>query len=91
MSVYMSKEQRQYVRTRLTSNIRLTHSDIGTIEVKTQDISDGGIYIISPIDELPPLGSQVQVQLLDTPFEAPVLEMIIVRYEKNGIGLKFKT
>lgn len=87
----MSKEQRQYVRTRLTSSVRLTHPDIGTIEVKTQDISDGGIYLISPTDELPPLGSQVKVQLLDTPFEAPVLEMIIVRYEKNGIGLKFVT
>jgi len=85
----MSKELRQHVRTSLTSRIKLTHPDTGTIEVKTKDISDGGIYILSTINNLPPVGSQVKVQLIDTPFEAPVLDMIIVRHEPNGIGLKF--
>lgn len=85
----MSEEQRQHIRTRLTSSVKLTHESTGTIEVKTQDISDGGIYLVLPSGDLPAVGSQVQVQLIDTPFEAPVLEMLIVRLEKNGIGLKF--
>lgn len=85
----MSAEQRQFIRTRLTSSVKLTHPETGTLEVKTQDISDGGIYILSPLSNLPPIGSQVQVQLLDTPFEAPVLDMIIVRVAPNGLGLKF--
>ncbi len=85
----MSKEQRKHIRTKLTSSVKLTHPDTGTIEVKTQDISDGGIYLISPVSNLPPTGSQVQVQLIDTPFDAPVLDMLIVRLDKNGIGLKF--
>ena len=85
----MSEKQRQYVRTCLTSSVKLTHPDIGTIEVKTRDISDGGICLFSTNANLPPVGSQVQVQLLDTPFEAPILDMVIVRVEKNGIGLKF--
>jgi len=85
----MSKELRQYVRTSLTSKVKLTHPDTGTIEVKTKDISDGGIYVLSAMSDLPPVGSQVKVQLIDTPFEAPVLDMILVRYEPDGIGLKF--
>lgn len=85
----MSSESRQHVRTMLTSSVKLTHPDTGTIEVKTKDISDGGIYLLSGITNLPPVGSQVKVQLIDTPFEAPVLDMIIVRLDHNGIGLKF--
>lgn len=85
----MSIEKRQHVRTKLTSSVKLSHPDIGSIEVKTMDISDGGICLVSPTTGLPPVGSQVKVQLIDTPFEAPILNMIIVRLEKNGIGLKF--
>ncbi len=85
----MSIENRKFVRTKLSSSVKLTHPDIGTIEVKTHDISDGGIYLISIADNMPPIGSDVQVQLIDTPFEAPVLNMRIVRFEKNGVGLQF--
>lgn len=85
----MSEENRQHIRTKLISRVKLTHPDTGTIEVKTHDISDGGIYLLSPAADLPPIGSQVQVQLIDTPFEAPVLEMKIVRVDPKGIGLKF--
>ncbi len=84
-----NKDNRKYVRTRLTSSVQLTHPDIGSVEVKTRDISDGGIYLLSSITNLPPVGSEVTVQLLDTPFEAPVLTMRIVRVENNGIGLAF--
>ncbi len=82
-------DQRKHVRTKLTSNVKLTHPDVGTIEVKTRDISDGGIYLLSSITNLPPVGSEVTVQLIDTPFEAPILSMRIVRLENNGIGLAF--
>ncbi len=85
----MSNEHRQHIRTKLTSSVKLIHPDIGTLEVKTLDISDGGIYILGAAEDLPPIGSLVQVQLIDTPFEAPVLDMIIVRFEPKGIGLKF--
>ena len=85
----MSKDLRQYVRTSLTSKVKLTHPDTGTIEVKTKDISDGGIYVLSAMSDLPPVGSQVKVQLIATPFEAPVLNMILVRIEPDGMGLKF--
>ncbi|MCK5665841.1 MAG: PilZ domain-containing protein [Thiotrichaceae bacterium] len=85
----MSKKLRQYVRTSLISRVKLAHPDGGTIEVKAKEISDGGIYVLLSMSDLPPIGSQVKVQLMDTPFEAPVLDMIIVRHEPDGIGLKF--
>ena len=85
----MTEENRKHIRTRLTSSVKVIHPDVGTIEVKTRDISDGGIYLLSPITNLPPVGSQVKVQLIDTPFEAPVLDMRIVRLENEGIGLTF--
>ncbi|WP_198266444.1 PilZ domain-containing protein [sulfur-oxidizing endosymbiont of Gigantopelta aegis] len=85
----MSENQRKSVRTHLMSSVKLTHPDVGTVEVKTKDISDGGIYLLSKTTNLPPVGSQVKVQLIDTPFEAPILDMIIVRLGDNGIGLKF--
>lgn len=85
----MSEDLRKHIRTKLTSSVKLIHPDTGTIEVKTLDISDGGIYLLSGKADLPPLGSQVQVQLIGTPFEAPVLDMTIVRIGQNGIGLQF--
>jgi hypothetical protein len=85
----MSQNQRKHIRTRLTSTVKMVHPETGTLEVKTRDISDGGIYLLSSITNLPPIGSQVKVQLMDTPFEAPILDMIIVRLENDGIGLAF--
>ncbi len=85
----MGSESREHVRTKLTSSVNISHPDIGTMEVKTKDISDGGIYLLSMTTNLPPVGSEVKVQLIDTPFEAPILDMIVVRVEPTGIGLKF--
>jgi c-di-GMP-binding flagellar brake protein YcgR len=85
----MSEEKRKHIRTKLTSNVKLIHPDTGPIEVQTKDISDGGIYLISSTFDLPPVGTQVKVQLIDTPFEAPVLDMQIVRIENEGFGLAF--
>ncbi len=85
----MGSELREHVRTKLTSSVNISHPDIGTMEVKTKDISDGGIYLLSMMTNLPPVGSQVKVQLIGTPFEAPILDMVVVRVEPTGIGLKF--
>jgi len=85
----MIHEKRKYIRTKLTSSVKLSHPDTGTIEVVTKDISDGGIYLITSNSKLPEVGSEVKVQLIDTPFEAPKLDMKIIRLENIGLGLAF--
>ena len=85
----MIHEKRQHIRTKLTSSVKLSHPDTGTIEVETKDISDGGVYLISSNASLPEAGSEVKVQLIDTPFEAPELDMKIIRLEDGGLGLAF--
>lgn len=85
----MEKNLRIHVRTTLTSNVKITHPDIGSVIVKTKDISDGGICILSLVDNMPPVGSKVKVQLVDMPFEAPTLDMEVIRISPKGIGLKF--
>lgn len=85
----MSEDKRKHIRTTLTSNVKVSHPSFGTMEVTTKDISDGGIFLAIQSENMPETGEIVTVQLLDTPFEAPVLEMRIVRVEREGIGLEF--
>lgn len=64
------------------------HPDFGEVIVMTRDISDSGIFIFERSGLLS-IGDIVEVQIQDTPMEAPVVQMAVVRRDSEGYGLQF--
>ena len=88
----MSIENRKHLRIGLTVDIELTLPGQPTVDVRTRNISDGGLYLILDDIELPPIGTEVQVKLknqLGDGEEPPVNRAKVVRHESSGIGLEF--
>ena len=84
--------KRDNSRMPVTLTVEITHESIGTIELKTRDMSNGGIFVI--IDKKPGLtvGLEVLVKVkgkLGDGEEPPTLKMKVVRAEPQGYGLKF--
>ncbi|PCJ47403.1 MAG: pilus assembly protein PilZ [Moraxellaceae bacterium] len=82
-------ELRKSQRTMLKCRMRVTHTEIGQIEVKSRDISDGGIFLMTDEFELPPIGSILEGQVQGMMDDAPIIKMEIVRVEADGVGLRF--
>ena len=81
--------KRVHERTLLNAKVKVTHELLGDGIFYVRDISDGGVFVIVGQSVFPPLGSIVKVQMQDLPFDAPVLDMIVVRKGVDGFGLKF--
>ncbi|MEH6910967.1 MAG: PilZ domain-containing protein [Oceanicoccus sp.] len=82
--------QRQYIRTKLRADVKLSHPEVGDLKLRTADISDGGAYILSEGNPLPRIGEIVHVQVLGMGGDdAPLVKMKIVRNDSSGIGLEF--
>lgn len=84
------KGKRKTVRTKLRAEVKFSHPDVGELKLHTGDISDGGAYIFSEGNEIPKVGEIVKVQVQGIGGgEAPIVEMRIVRLDKDGMGLEF--
>lgn len=84
------RENRQSVRTKLRSRIRISHETIGDIETVTRDISDTGVFLLMDSVPLPDIGTVIKGQVLGLPGgNAPMLDMEVVRYDEDGIGVRF--
>ena len=85
-----NKDQRQHKRTKLRSEVKLTHPGVGDIKLHTGDISNSGAYIFAEGNALPSIGEMVLVQVQGLGSgDAPVIKMKIVRSDSEGIGLEF--
>ena len=76
------------VRTTFRTRIKLVCPEIGEIIAHTRDISDHGIYV-AETSEVLSIGTIVDAQIQDTPMEAPVIKMVVVRRDAEGYGLAF--
>jgi len=88
----MSSENRKHLRIGLVVDIELTLPGEAPVEVRTRNISDGGLYIILDKIELPAIGTEVKVRLknqLGDGEEPPVNRALVVRHETDGMGLQF--
>ena len=90
----MSAENRKHLRIGLIVDIELTLPGTEAVNVRTRNISDGGLYLIlDDIDiDLPPVDTEVKVRLknqLGDGEEPPVNRAKVVRHEPDGIGLVF--
>ncbi len=82
-------DKREHIRTPMMCRIRISHETLGDLEVKTRDVSDGGVFVILDPDQVPPVGSVVTGQVQGLMEAAPILQMEVVRVEPQGVGLKF--
>ncbi len=80
---------RKHVRSPLRAKVKITSSLSGETLVYTQDLSDGGLFVLSEGNILPKVGELVQVQVQGALADAPVLEAEVVRVNNEGIGLMF--
>ncbi|MGE8497002.1 MAG: PilZ domain-containing protein [Pseudomonas sp.] len=85
----MSSNQRQYPRTPMKCRIKICHPSFGEVVAQTRDLSDGGVYVKHPDLAALPQGTQVTGQVQDLPFEAPVLQMEVMRADAEGAGFRF--
>ena len=88
----MSSENRKHLRIGLIVDIELTLPGQDMMNVRTRNISDGGLYLILDNIDLPKVDTEVQVRLknqLGDGEEPPVNRAKVVRHEQDGIGLIF--
>ena len=82
--------KRIYPRTMMKARLKITHPDLGEVFGHTRDLSDGGVFVENPELANLPAGTEVDGQVQDMPFEAPVLRMVIQRIVPGeGAGLAF--
>ncbi|WP_414675409.1 PilZ domain-containing protein [Methylocaldum sp.] len=81
-------EQRKYLRTPLNAKISIRHSSLGTTELTTADISDGGLFVRTIGCPQFVIGDEVEVQVCGVE-DAPTISAVVVRLTTNGVGLHF--
>jgi c-di-GMP-binding flagellar brake protein YcgR len=82
--------KREHVRTKLRAEVKVSHPKLGDLKLHTSDISDGGAFILAEGNTMPNVGEIVKVQVQGIGGgDAPILNMRIVRIDKDGIGLEF--
>lgn len=85
----MSSNQRQHPRTPMKCRIKISHESFGDLFAQTRDLSDGGVYVRHPDLVALPVGTILTGQVQDLPFDAPILQMEIMRVDAEGVGLRF--
>ena len=86
---FSGRERRRHQRTPLNTKIRISHESFGSVVVRTRDISESGVFVVSGDAEMPPPGAIVEGQIQDGIDDRPVVLMEVVRVESDGIGLRF--
>jgi len=86
----MTINKRRAVRTALRAGVKLSHPDVGELDLHTDDISDSGAYILTEGNEPPGIDELVVVQVQGMGGgEAPAVKMCVVRSDATGIALEF--
>ncbi len=87
----MTENKRRYPRTEIRVNVDLSFSAEDSRIVKTRDISEGGMFLLTNHPENYPLGELVQVHFLD-PLNDDAdtfKDAVVVRAADDGIGISF--
>ena len=80
---------RRHIRYPIKVDVKISHPDFGVKMVKTENISESGLFILVEPTEMPSVGERVQGQIQSDEEELPVVTMEIVRIAENGLGLKY--
>jgi len=82
--------RRLCTRYALVADVKISHPSFGDFYTTTTDASDSGVFIEIGDFQLPPVGSTLTIQIINTPQELPIREVKITRVvEGRGVGLAF--
>jgi hypothetical protein len=85
------EDQRRFTRTASSAVVEMQHPNLGLIEVKARDLSEGGIFVLMGNYPPPPTGTVVKVRIkryTGVINQEPVA-MRVVHQQFGGIGLAF--
>jgi len=87
----MTESQRRHPRREIKVNVELSFLDQDSHIVKTRDISEGGMFLITENADSYPLGEMVQVHFLDPLNEDAdtYKDAVIVRVAADGIAISY--
>ena len=85
----MSRERRIYQRKLVNAKVLLIHPTIGEHQTYTHDISNGGMFVLLQKQPDLPLGTELNMRLLDSEQDDIVFKMRVARRDKLGFGLTF--
>lgn len=80
-------DQRRSNRVNILCRMKIFHSSFGEKHVNVRDVSDEGVYLLLDVTTLPGMGSILQGQVQGLLEHAPMLNLKIVRYDEDGVGL----
>ena len=89
--ITMTENHRKHPRTEIKVSVDLSFSEQDSRIVKTRDISEGGMFLLTDQPQRYPLGEMVHVHYLD-PLndEADTFkDAVVVRVAGDGIGIAF--
>lgn len=81
--------QRRHPRVPMSVDVKIYHEGIGEKIVKTKNISDSGLFVLTEPNELPKVGEIVTGSVQGMIENPPILNMRVVRIEPEGVGLQF--
>ena len=85
----MSSERRIHRRKLVNARVLLVHPSFGEYQTYTHDISNGGVFVLLKKQPDLPLGTELEMRLLDSRDDQIIFKMSIARTDKLGIGLQF--
>jgi hypothetical protein len=81
--------QRKHPRNPFEVNVKIWHPDFGEKTVKTKDVSESGLFIVTEPTAMPPVGEVIEGQVQGMMIDLPIVKMKIVRTDEYGLGLEF--
>lgn len=89
----MSAEKRQYVRIEVPMPVEVTHPELGTFELVTADLCEGGVFLKARPEQCPAVGERITIKVkggvLGGTDEPPTVEARVVRVTEKGMGVAF--
>jgi hypothetical protein len=89
----MTDEQRRHDRIPLCIDVRMFLAGGAVVVLESADISNGGVFLLHGGAAMPPVGTDVRLQVVDGSEgqERPIVPAKVVRSTEIGIGLEFVT
>lgn len=92
MTIPTGRNQRRFERITVSMVVELVYPDETVYQCTTRNISEGGLFILLPSTNFPPLGEMVTIKKIpdqDISTELPFDTAVVVHKDDDGIGLAF--
>jgi hypothetical protein len=84
-------ENRRYPRTSTDAMVEIHHPTMGVFEVKARDLSEGGVFVLTGMYPMPPVGTELMVRIkrYTGAINQEPVKMRVMHQQRDGVGLAF--